>query len=301
MRLLLTLLFAVAAYVNAGEFSLREVAPGIFVHEGAQQELSADNGGDIANLGFIIGEKCVAVIDTGSTPALGEKLKDAVGKKTNLPICHVINTHVHPDHVFGNSAFQSGVTKFAAHAKLPAALAAKAGTYVNLIERETGETIEAAQIVAPTVFVKDEMKLDLGGRIVHLKAWPTAHTDHDLTVFDQKTSTLFSGDLLFVERIPTVDGSIKGWLAALEKLKRIPAKVVIPGHGRIEGSWQDAIKKQQRYLDVLVEEVRGVIKRGETIQKTIATAGLSERDNWLLFDTNHKRNVTAVYAELEWE
>ncbi|MGH8769939.1 MAG: quinoprotein relay system zinc metallohydrolase 2, partial [Burkholderiales bacterium] len=58
---------------------------------------------------------------------------------------------------------------------------------------------------------------------------------------------------------------------------------------------------QERYLNVLVEEVRAAIKGGATIQEAVAKVGVSERDNWLLFDTNHKRNVTAVYAELEWE
>jgi quinoprotein relay system zinc metallohydrolase 2 len=301
MRLILTLLLTVAAYAWAGEFSVREVQPGIFVHDGVQEELSAANAGDIANIGFVIGEKCVAVIDTGTTPALAEKLKTALRSKTELPICYVINTHVHPDHVLGNPVFKSGTTQFAGHAKLPAAIAARSRTYANLITREVGTTVAVTEFVIPTVLVKDETKLDLGGRILHLKAWPTAHTDHDLTVFDEKTRTLFAGDLLFVKRIPSVDGSIIGWLSAIKEMKAMPAEHVIPGHGRIEGSWKDALAAQERYLNTLVEEIRAAIKRGDTIQQAVAKVGLGERDNWLLFDTNHKRNVTAVYAELEWE
>lgn len=301
MRFILTLLFAVATCARGNEFLMREAAPGVFVHEGAQQELTAENGGDIANIGFIIGEKCVAVVDSGTTPALGESLKKAVRGKTDLPICYVINTHVHPDHLFGNSAFKSDETQFVGHAKLPTALAVRGGTYVSLLAREVRSAIAADQIVAPSLLVQDAMKLDLGGRIVHLKAWPTAHTDHDLTVFDQNTRTLFTGDLLFVKRTPSVDGSIIGWLSAIKKLKAIPADKVVPGHGRIEGSWQDALARQERYLAVLVEEVRAAIKGGATIQEAVAKVGVSERDNWLLFDTNHKRNVTTVYAELEWE
>lgn len=298
MRVFLILLVLFPA--SAAAFSLREAAPGVFVHEGRQQELSSSNGGDIANLGFIAGEKCVAVIDTGTTPALGDKLQQAIRDKTTLPICYVINTHAHPDHVFGNPVFRSGPTQFVGHARLPAALTAKAGTYANLIAREVGGH-SATEVVAPTVLVADTMKLDLGGRILHLKAWPTAHTDHDLTVFDEKTGTLFTGDLLFAGRLPTVDGSIIGWLSAIKELKDMPAKLVIPGHGVVEGSWQDALAAQERYLNALVEQTRAAIKRGDTIQQAIAKVGSSERGKWLLFDTNHKRNATAVYAELEWE
>lgn len=297
MRCLPALLFVLSSFVYA--FDVREAAPGVFVHLGQQEELSAANGGDIANLSFIVGEKCVAVIDTGATPELGEKLRSAVKSRTSLPICYVINTHAHPDHAFGNAIFRSNETQFAGHAKLPAALAAKGQTYLNLVARQVGAT--AKEIVAPTLLVKDGAKLDLGGRNLQIKAWPTAHTDHDVTVFDAKTKTLFTGDLLFVRRTPVVDGNIKGWLSAIEELKAIPADRVIPGHGWIEGTPAEAFAAQERYLSALVEETRAAVKRGDTIQKAIDKVGLSERENWLLFDTNHKRNVTAVYAELEWE
>jgi len=297
MRCIPVLLFALSSFAHA--FDLREAAPGVFVHVGEQQELSTANGGDIANLSFVVGEKCVAAIDTGTTPSLGEKLRAAIKRRTSLPVCYVINTHAHPDHVFGNAAFRSGETRFAGHAKLPAALAAKGKSYSNLVAREVGAA--APEIIPPAVLVKDSAELDLGGRILHVKAWPTAHTDHDLTVFDQNTRTLFTGDLLFVKRTPVVDGSIKGWFAASKELKAIPAKRVIPGHGWIEGAASDAFQAQERYLTALVEGTRSALKRNETIQQAVANVGLSERDNWLLFDTNHKRNVTAVYADLEWE
>jgi quinoprotein relay system zinc metallohydrolase 2 len=297
MRFVLLVFLVLTSPAHA--FDVREAAPGIFVHAGKQEELSPANGGDIANLAFIIGERCVGVIDSGTTPALGEQLNTAIRNRTKQPICYVITTHAHPDHAFGNAVFKSPRTQFVGHAKLPAALAAKGQTYSNLVAREVGDA--NVEIVPPSVLVQDSIKLDLGGRIVHVKAWPTAHTDHDVTVFDEQTKTLITGDLLFVERIPVVDGSIKGWLSAVEQLRAIPAERAVPGHGWIDGSWRDALAAQERYLKTLVEETRSALKRGETIQQAIAKVGSTERDKWLLYDTNHKRNVTAVYAELEWE
>ncbi|HSF48496.1 MAG TPA: MBL fold metallo-hydrolase, partial [Burkholderiales bacterium] len=191
--------------------------------------------------------------------------------------------------------------EFVGHAKLPAAMAARGQIYLNAIERDLGEAAAGTEIVRPTLLVSDHLDLDLGGRTLRLMAWPTAHTDHDLTVFDPSSQTLWLSDLLFAERIPVIDGSVKGWLNVIARIRAIPARLVIPGHGWVKDDWRDALAKQEAYLQALVKETRAAIKRGDTIQQAIKTVGQSARNDWLLFDSNHPRNVTAVYAELEWE
>src|SRR3972149_2100284 len=94
-----------------------EVAPGVFVHRGAYEDVNPNNRGDIPNIGFIVGEKGVAVIDTGNTLALGQALRAAVKARTGLPALYVINTHGHPDHVFGNAAFKDDKPQFVGHEK----------------------------------------------------------------------------------------------------------------------------------------------------------------------------------------
>jgi quinoprotein relay system zinc metallohydrolase 2 len=307
LRYLLSLCLLVACTqlpqtnVQANEWSLNEVARGVYVHQPSVQESSAANQGDIANIGFIVGKKCVAAIDSGGSVAVGNKLRAAITRTTPLPVCYVINTHVHPDHIFGNAAFNADKPAFIGHAKLPLAMGSRAQNYLNAIKRDLGAAAENSVIVPPTQTLKDTLELDLGERKLSLRAWRTAHTDNDVTVMDETTGTLWLSDLLFVGHTPVVDGKLKGWLAVMEELRGIKATTVIPGHGAVQKNWPEAAKNQQRYLESLLNETRQMLSNRKTMQQAIDSVGISERNQWQLFDLFHKRNVTTVFAELEWE
>jgi quinoprotein relay system zinc metallohydrolase 2 len=287
---------------DAARIGVLEIAPGIFVHVGKYQLVDEANRGDISNPCCIVGSSAVAVIDTSGSFAMGSDLHAAILQITDKPIRYVINTHMHPDHVMGNAAFKSPNTKFVGHYKLPAALYARKESYLSNARQRLGEaSFKGTEILPPTVLVNDTLELDLGHRILTLRARPTAHTDNDLTIFDQSTATFFLGDLLFSGHIPTLDGSIVGWLKLIPELMSEKAERAVPGHGPKSMAWPDAILPVQRYLTVLATDVRKMIKDGKTIEDAVATAGQSERGNWALFDQHNPRNVTAAFTELEWE
>ncbi|HWX61096.1 MAG TPA: quinoprotein relay system zinc metallohydrolase 2 [Bradyrhizobium sp.] len=289
--------FARAAQV---ELPVREIAPGLFVFTGAMALMTRDNDGAIANLGFIIGDNDVAVIDTGGSVLEGQRLRSAIRARTDKPIRYVINTHGHPDHVFGNAAFANDGAIFVGHRNLPAAMAARGHFYVDAFRRSMGdELIDAVRIIPPTLLVDDTVELDLGARKLVLRAWPTSHSDNDLTVYDESTKTLFAGDLVFLTHIPVMDGSIRGWLKSTAELERVPAERVVPGHGPVS-PWPAALADERRYLTTLASEVRAMVARGEPISAA-AHAAASERSNWQLFDDYNTRNATAAFSEIEWE
>jgi quinoprotein relay system zinc metallohydrolase 2 len=279
-----------------------EVAPGVFVHQGCYEVQSPENRGDMANASFVVGTDAVAVIDTLGSAVAGRELRTAIRAVTNKPIRYVINTHMHPDHVFGNAAFKEDNPAFVGHYKLARGLATRAKRYLAINKTMLGEEAFAGiEIILPTVAVENTTTLHLGGRSLVLKPQRTAHTDNDLIITDTASDTLFLGDLLFSVHVPTLDGSIVGWLALLDQFASIKAARVIPGHGPHAMELPGALQPEQRYLASIATDVRRLIKEGKTLEDATKTAGFSERDAWELFDHYHVRNVTAAFAELEWE
>ena len=290
-----------AGRAETAALPVTEIASGIFVHNGVHEEASAANEDAIANIGFMIGDEAVAVIDPGGSFAEGAALRAAIRARTDRPIRYVILTHVHPDHIFGAAAFRDEHPDFVGHAKLPGALAQRGDYYVRRLHSALGDEASGTEIVVPTVLVSDRLDLDLGHRRLTLRAHGPAHTDNDLTIFDQKTRTLWLADLLFVDRIPVIDGSLVAWLEQLDELTAIPADRAVPGHGPVSVPWPAAAEPEQRYLEAVAHDTRAAIRSGIGIANAYRQVANSERGNWLLFDDYHPRNVTASYKELEWE
>lgn len=281
--------------------SVAEVAPGVHVHTGAVEDWSPENGGDVANLGFVVGTRCVAVIDTGGTPQLGVRWRAAIERATRLPVCFVFDTHAHPDHVLGNAAFAGPDTRFVASAKFNAAMAAREPYFLRALERDFGISVAHDAMVYPTLAVDGTREFDLGDRVLVAQSWPTSHTDNDLTVYDRNTRTLFASDLLFVQHIPVVDGKLRGWLRTMPQLERMDAALVVPGHGPTRSGGPDAWKPQQEYLEALLRETRAALKSGKTLSQAVDSVGVEAASRWQLAERFHRRNVTAAFAELEWE
>jgi quinoprotein relay system zinc metallohydrolase 2 len=283
-------------------FQIERIADGDYAHFGQVAMTSPQNAGDIANLGIIVGEQAVAIVDTGGSVSVGRRLVEAVHALTDKPIRYVINTHEHPDHVFGNAAMPAGA-EFVGHHNLPAELAKRGSYYLRSYREQLGNAaIEAVRIIPPTLLVDTETILDLGDRPLRLIAWsPAAHTDCDLTVLDQSTGVLFAADLVFLQHVPVVDGSVRGWLNVLDRLEKLPARIVVPGHGRLAAPWPQALNDERRYLTVLAQDARRQIAAGAPLARAVAVIGLSERGHWQLFDEYNSRNATTAFTELEWE
>ena len=290
--------------VPAGPMAqVEEVAPGVFAHLAAISDATPENIGDVGNAGFVIGDTAIAMVDSGGSAHVGEALYRAVRAQSDLPISHVILTHMHPDHVLGASVFRNAGAQVVGHASLERALIDRAQTYLDNFGRLIGAPqFIGTQVVLPDLIVADEMTLDLGGRTLLLQAWPTSHTGADLTVGDTSTRTLFTGDLVFAIHTPALDGSILGWRAVLDDMKGLGTyDRIVPGHGGPVLDWPGGAEALDTYIDVLIDDTRAAIARGDSLAEAVEVVGAEQADQWELFELFNPRNATVAYTELEWE
>lgn len=280
---------------------LTAVSPGLLVHLGRPEPISRANGGDIANLGVVIGET-VAVIDPGGSRAIGEALYVAIRRMTDKPIAHVILTHMHPDHIFGAEVFAEAGAEIIAHRNLASGVERRAAVWAESIPRQAGAlAMLGTRAVPPDHTVAKPEEIDLGGATLLLRPEATAHTDNDLTAYHLESGTLFAGDLVFAGLTPSLDGSLTGWLDWMNHAPAPLPQRVIPGHGPVSATWDTATAPVRAYLTALADQTRAAIRSGESMSEAAAHVGIDERDGWQGFDEINARNAIAAFKELEWE
>lgn len=282
-------------------FTVTEIARGVFVHKGAHALAGRANRGDIANIGFVVGDEAVAVIDAGGSAAVADGLGAAIREVTPLPVRWLVLTHMHPDHVLGAPVFLAEGAAVLGHAKLARALAARREAYLEANAALLGPAFSGSGLPSAVMPVEDRREIDLGGRLLVLEAHPTAHTDNDLTVHDRATGTLFLGDLLFMGHLPALDGSIAGWIQLIDALRDRDVDRAVPGHGPVAAAWPAAADRMQAYLEELATAVRNAISAGVPITGAERQVGDGMTAAWLLADEFHGRNAIAAFKELEWE
>ena len=302
--------FLLLNFNTSFSFEIKEVAEGVFVHFGTHEDANKSNKGDIANIGFILGKRSIMVIDTGGTKEIGKKLLKKIKTISDLPISHIVITHSHPDHFFGTEAFLSENPSIVGHEKLNRSLLSNFNFYKELQSNNIeNKILKNAKLIKANIKIKTEniLKVNLGERVVEIKAWKSGHTDNDLSVYDLNTKTFWSENI-FVERIPSIRASIIGWKRNLDEIKKMDINLIIPGHGSAEKK-DAALKPILEYFTRLISQVRKFHKNNVSLQESINSVLQKEildsekvnPEGWELFTEYHYSNITKVYTELEWE
>lgn len=308
LMILIGHLFSTFSIAEDRDFGVEEVSDGLFVHFGKHEDMTVENRGDIANIGFVIGQESVAVIDPGGSAAVATALREAIEQRTNLPIEYLVLTHTHPDHVLGAGVF-ADVPHIIAHQRYRLALAFRTEQDTNRFHDLKPDRAAAA----PTVELDSGMStaLDLGDRLLQVVAMSPGHTDHDVIVVDTNSATLWASDVIFGTRLPSLDGNLKGWLSVLEQVETdYVVDQVVPGHGPVAPLAQ-LLSPQREYLVGLRDRVREQIRAGRSLSDATKDAeqeasegrlaGSDAANGWLLAPLHHPINVTQAWIQLEWE
>lgn len=292
-----------APLADLSALSTQEVAAGVHVHLGTVAQFEDSSDGWIANLGFVEGRDSIAVIDAGASRVQGQALFAAIRAVSSKPISHLILTHMHPDHALGAGVFREAGAVIVGHARLADALRSRGPVYLDNLSRLYGPAaMIGTGIALPDVAVAGRMDIDLGGRVLTLTAAGPAHSDNDLTVLDRATGTLFTGDLVFRDLTPIVEGSLSGWLDWMTVAQ--DAGPIVPGHGPLARNWPEAVDAQRGFLTALNHATRDAIKAELPLSQAvpaIVEALHDQAHRWQDFRNSAARDATAAFRELEWE
>jgi glyoxylase-like metal-dependent hydrolase (beta-lactamase superfamily II) len=309
---------AIARYVNAwcaallavlatacatlpGEPRPQQVAPGVYMVQGAAGDTSPANLGRLGNSGFIVGDTGVIAIDTGVSSLHGQALLAAIARVTDRPVKLALITHTRQEFLFGAGAFQERGIPVHMHRRAAQLMAARCETCLKTLQRTLGaDTLRGTAVFKPDAVFDADFTTDVIGRPVRVLHFGHSSGPGDIAVLDERTATLFAGGLLSVQRIPDVfDSNLKGWQQALAALAaRAPAHIV-PGHGPAADA--RAITSVQRYLVQLETRLIELLGSGTPLSEVPDLAALPEFDTWDQYDLIHRRNASVVFLRLERE
>lgn len=286
---------AVAQAANDYRLGAQAVAEGVYVFSGRNEHFTRDNGGNIVNTGFIVGTDAVIVIDTGPSLQYGEQQRKAIAAITRVPVRQVYVTHQHPDHYLGDAAYAD-----ASIAALPATISAiqtQGNALADNLYRLVGGWMAGTQSQSPTSTAQPGA-VEIGGRKLRLIG-TAGHTAGDLMVYDEASRTLFAGDLVFHDRAPTTpNADLLQWLNALDQIRQIDFKVLVPGHGAVVRD-ASAIEQTRDYLQWLSTSLHTAAEQGRDMVEVMNQPLPDRFQKLAVHDEEYRRSVSHLYPAIE--
>jgi glyoxylase-like metal-dependent hydrolase (beta-lactamase superfamily II) len=297
LSFLLWLLITPLAYADFA--APQKVAANVYAFIGASEEASAQNRGATANQGFIVGDSGIIVIDTGSSDEYGEYMLRAIAKITDKPVVLVITTFTGQDHVLGNGAFKRNRIAIVSHRDADKSMAEHCANCLANLKKNIGEDIMAnTKVNRPTLLLEQSIQVKIAGRDVDIIFLGHSNAPGSLAIYDRVSGVLFSGDVFSFDRLPeTREAKIDGWLAAIDSIKKLPVKQIVPGHGPV--SKPGRMEEVSTYLRELKVQAEKLYRAGVSLGEVTNQAHLPAYSKWAMYDLLHRRNVFNLYLELE--
>lgn len=276
-----------------------EVAPGVYMVQGAPGEVDADNLGRIGNAGFIVGPTGVLAIDTGTSYRHGVALLAAIRRVTDKPVRLALITHTRQEFLFGAMAYREQGIPIQMHRKAAGLMVSRCDRCLKTLKQTIGEdAMQGTAMFEPDARFDQGFSIDSIGRPVQVLYFGHSSGPGDVAVFDAASGTLFAGGLLDQTRIPDVqDSDLEGWTSALEALHELPIRKVVPGHGPVAPA--SVIASNERYLSQLQARLLALLQSGAALSEVPDAASLPEFVRWDQYETIHRRNASILFVRFE--
>ena len=272
-----------------------KLADGVWMIPGAQEAITQANGGAIANITILDTTAGAVIIDTGPSLRFGEALAALATELTGKPVARVYLTHFHPDHVFGNQAFDAKL--IAATPAVAKGLEALGEAFADSMYRSAGDWMRGTELRLPGALLQGDVE-DFGNRRIRCLAM-RGHTDSDLVLFDETSGILFAGDLVFLDRAATTPhADIERWRISLANLGAIPSARIVPGHGPAETSDRGIVQTRD-WLEAVNGMIVSAFERGLDVSEAVALDLPEWTSRIALARYEYERTVMHLYPKLE--
>jgi len=262
---------------------------------------SKENQGYRMNMVFVIGNDAIAVIDTGYTEPMAKEMLAHIKRISSVPVKYAINSNSQPHRFMGNSVFKQAGATIIAHEKSAERMEKQGGNFAtgieNILELKPGSIKVPTR---PDKIIKGDTELDLGG--LHIKLWDfgPAHTPTELVVEVAQDKLVYTGDLLYSGRLPSIlsDSNVKHWIAAYDRLKQFGDVLFLPGHGQADKLTAFEFPTRQ-YLSLLFNHMNKMVEEGVDIQDAIKRLDQSQYKNLAIFKELSGRNASRTFLQCE--
>ncbi|MFG3157823.1 MBL fold metallo-hydrolase [Streptomyces sp. NPDC048219] len=268
---------------------LEQVADGVFAY------LQPDGGWCVNNAGLVVADGQALLVDTAATEDRARRLRDTVMSVTRTAPTLIVNTHSHGDHTFGNFVFPEAavIGHERARDEMLAAQLHLTGLWPDVVWGDV-------RLVPPRIVFADRIGLHVGDQRVELLHLGPAHTGGDVVVWLPDSRVLFTGDIVMAGVTPFVPmGSVSGCLAALDALRALEPRVIVPGHGPVSGP--EVLDDTADYLRFLRSLAAEGTEDGTHPLALAASADLGRFGDWLdserIVPNLHRACAEALGAE----
>lgn len=297
------LLGTLTTLAQAVEVKFQPVAPGVYAFIGEKAGRTYENEGLNANIGLVVTPAGALLIDSGASLRGAQQIQAAVRQVTLQPVKWVINTGGQDHRWLGNGHFVAQGAEVIAHANARADLQARGGDHIAALKPELKEKLDGTVPTLPTRWLtgRDET-LNLGGTVVEVKHRGGAHTPGDVMVWLPQQRVVFSGDIVYVDRmLGVLPVSHTGrWLESFAALEALQPARIVPGHGDV-CELPQAQAQTRDYLQALRTHMKKAVENGEDIGAAIRSFDAKPWAGLLNAADLHPGNASRTYLELERE
>lgn len=286
----------------ADHLALQKVTNNTYAIVGELGNRTPDNLGNNATFGFVVTDDGVVLIDSGGTYGGAESIDTVIKSVTDKTVVKVVNTGGQDHRWLGNEYFSERGAEIIASTSAVADQKSRLKDEIFMLGNLIGEAaVKATNPVYASTTFDSSYRFSLGGVEFELHHEGTAHTPGDSFVWLPQKGVMFTGDIVFTERLLGVleHSNSKSWIEAYQSMASFKPKFVVPGHGHVT-NLTHAKSDTYDYLIDLRQAVSDFMQDDGDISE-IGNIDQSKYRHLLNFETLSGRNAQQVFSELEWE